>query len=114
MFPFNELTDYQFKHLDEPLDVIRVQSKPLLRYPREYQEALRELVWPEWPALKDKLSGPQADQGLDCLNRYMTAWRASVCAYNAYKRTTPEEYEQTQNDWYASICYRNDIRKLLD
>jgi len=126
MFPFNDLTDYQFKHLDEPLllppelvRIVKAFSKPILRYPREYKDALRETHKREWPVLKEKLSGPYADQALNCLNRFLAARIASDRAYHAYKtpehELTAEEYEQVRTEYYTTTCERLDIMgELLD
>ena len=126
MFPFNDLSDYQFKHPDKQLlfpdDVlclIRALSKPYFRYPVEYEDALRVLNKREWPRLKEKLSGPKADQGLDCLNRFLAARIVSEQAYVAYKtpdhELTPEEYERVRTEYYAATCNRLDILgEILD
>ena len=126
MFPFNDLSDYQFKHPDKQLlfpddvlGLIRTLSKPFFRYPVEYKEALRVLNKREWPRLKEKLSGPKADQGLDCLNRFLAARIVSEHAYAAYKtpdhELTPEEYERARTEYYAATCNRLDILgEILD
>ena len=117
MFPFNDLSDYQFKHMDKPLFIpddvlglIRALSKPYFRYPVEYEDALRVLNKREWPRLKEKLSGPKAEQGLDCLNRFLAARIVSEQAYVAYKtpdhELTPEEYERVRSEYYMATCNR--------
>lgn len=126
IFPFHNLSNYQFKHQDESLflppeleRIVKAFAKPFFRYPREYDDALRVLNKPEWPRLKDKLSGPKAEQGLDCLNRFLAARIESERAYSAYKtpdhELTHEEYEQVRTDYYAATCNRLDILgEILD
>ena len=126
IFPFHNLSDYQFKHPDQPLflpddvmGLISALSKPFFRYPREYEDALRVLDKREWPKLKQKLSGPKAEQGLDCLNRFLAARIESERAYCAYKRPNRmwslEEYEQVRTEYYAATCKRLDILgEILD
>jgi hypothetical protein len=126
MFPFHNLSDYQFKHPDEPLfipdDVLCLISelaKPFFRYPREYNEALRVLNKQEWPRLKEKLSGAKAEQGLDCLNRFLAARIVSEHAEKAYRRPdhelTAEEYERVRTEYYTATCNRLDILgEILD
>jgi len=126
MFPFHDLSDYQFKHPDKQLvfpddvlSVISALSKPFFRYPREYEDALRVLNKQEWPRLKEKLSGPKAEQGLDCLNRFLAARIVSEHAYVAYKtpdhELTAEEYEQVRSELDAATYNRLDILgEILD
>jgi len=126
IFPFHNLSDYQFKNLDKPLflpddvlGLISALSKPFFRYPLEYEDALRVLNKPEWPRLKEKLSGPKAEQGLDCLNRFLAARIESEDAYCAYKTPdhvlSPEEYEQVRTEYYTATCNRLDILgEILD
>ena len=126
IFPFHNLSNYQFKHPDEPLflpddvlGLISALSKPFFRYPHEYEDALRVLNKREWPRLKEKLSGPKAEQGLDCLNRFLAARIESERAYCAYKRPNRmwslEEYEQVRTEYYAATCKRLDILgEILD
>jgi len=126
IFPFHNLSNYQFKHLDEPLflppeleRIVKAFAKPFFRYPNEYEDALRVLNKPEWPRLKEKLSGPKADQGLDCLNRFLAARIESERAYCAYKTPdhvlSPEEYERVRTEYYTATCNRLDILgEILD
>lgn len=126
IFPFHNLSDYQFKNLDKPLflpddvmGLISALSKPFFRYPREYYDALCVLNKQEWPKLKEKLSGPKAEQGLDCLNRFLAARIESERAYCAYKTPnrmwTLEKYEQVRTEYYAATCKRLDILgEILD
>ncbi len=126
IFPFNDLTDYQFKHLDQPLllppeleRMVKAFAKPFFRYPREYKDALYTLNKTDWPRLREKLSGANADQGLDCLNRFLAARIVSERAYRAYHRPdhvlTAEEHEQARTDYYTATCNRLDILgEILD
>jgi len=65
---------------DDILSVIREFSRPLLRYPREYKEALQELDLHEWTALKAKLSTDEAFYILKFLQSYLEAHRKEVKA----------------------------------
>ena len=126
IFPFHNLSDYQFKNLDKPLflpddvmGLISALSKPFFRYPREYYDALCVLNKQEWPKLKEKLSGPKAEQGLDCLNRFLAARIESEHAEKAYRRPdhvlSPEEYERVRTEYYTATCNRLDILgEILD
>lgn len=58
----------------ELLAIVRDFSKPLLRYPREYRDAMLVLKKREWPELKEKLSGPHADEYLMYLQAYAAAY----------------------------------------
>jgi hypothetical protein len=62
------------------LSVVREFSKPLLRYPAEYKEALCLLEKKEWSELKSKLSSSEADEVVLLLKIYMDACKArSIC-----------------------------------
>jgi len=65
---------------DDVIGIIRDFSRPLLRYPREYKETLAELDLHDWPALKAKLSTPEAFTILQLLESYLEAHRAEVRA----------------------------------
>jgi len=65
---------------DDVIGIIRDFSRPLLRYPREYKEALVELGLRDWSALKAKLSTPEAYAILQLLESYLEAHRAEVRA----------------------------------
>ena len=126
IFPFHNLSNYQFKHPDQPLflpddvlGLISALSKPFFRYPHEYEDALRVLDKREWPKLKEKLSGPKAEQGLDCLNRFLAARIVSEHAEKAYRRPdhvlSPDEYERVRTEYYTATCNRLDILgEILD
>ena len=66
------------------VELIREFSSPLLRYPREYREAMRELGLQEWPELKAKLSTPDAFNTLTILQSYLVAYQADQQAKRAY------------------------------
>jgi hypothetical protein len=59
-------------------------ARPLLRYPREYKEALQELDLQDWPELKAKLSRPEAETILNILQSYLQAHRAEVKAKDLF------------------------------
>ena len=64
--------------------IIQDFARPLLRYPREYKEALQELDLWNWPALKAKLSTNDAFTVLKFLQSYLVAHRAEVRAKQFY------------------------------
>jgi hypothetical protein len=72
---------------EELLSIVREFSKPLLRYPREYKQAMRTLKRDEWPLVKRYLSTSEADQGLPVLKTFVDAFvarKAAVLAYDTY------------------------------
>ena len=68
---------------DELVGLIREFSRPLLRYPREYKEALQLLEIPDWPELKAKLSTNDAEQAVVYLQSYLVAFIALEAAAKA-------------------------------
>ena len=73
----------------ELLAIVREFSKPLLRYPREYREAMLVLKR-EWPELKEKLCGPHADEYLMYLQAYAAAYTATNEAAQALSNAEQE------------------------
>ena len=69
----------------EIVSLIREFSRPILRYPREYHEAMRELGLTDWHELKVKLSGPEAEQVLVYVQDLLAAERIERQEKNAYK-----------------------------
>ena len=57
---------------------------PLLRFRREYKEALQELGYEDWPELKAKLSTNDAEEVMVYLRAYLAAHRLEVEAKNNY------------------------------
>lgn len=78
MFPFNDLTDYQFKHLDEQLFLpdeilgMIALSKPVFRYYEEYNAYVR-VFGKECPSLKKRLHEPNVEPVLKAMNEYLKA-----------------------------------------
>jgi hypothetical protein len=70
--------------MPELIDIIQKFSRPLLRYPREYREAMRQLGIQEWPELKAKLSTPDAFRILDVLQSYLAAYHEDRQAGQTY------------------------------
>jgi len=63
VFPFNELSDYQFKNPDKELfllpelgSIVNAYAKPRLRYPKTYKAILKEYMIESWPELMEYLS----------------------------------------------------------
>ena len=56
---------------DDLLVLVRAFSKPILRYPGKYKEAIRVLNMSEWPMLKKHLSTPDAEKVVVSLNTFL-------------------------------------------
>ncbi len=85
VFPFNDLSNYQFKHLDAPLvlpddvlGIISALSKPACRHWREFKEIKRTLhhyCYNDLLAeIEKKLYTSEADQVFAALVAYMGAY----------------------------------------
>jgi hypothetical protein len=85
MFPFHDLTDYQFKHLDEPLilpddilGIIRALSKPVFQHWHEFKEIKRILnhycFEERLAAVEKKLYTPEADHVFASLVAFKDAY----------------------------------------
>lgn len=70
--------------LPELAALVREFSLPLLRCPREYHAALRELGLQDWPELKAKLSTNGAEEVMVYLLSYLDACRLEVEAKDNY------------------------------
>jgi hypothetical protein len=70
--------------LPELAALVREFSLPLLRYPREYKEALQELGLQDWPELKAKLSTNGAEEVMVYLQSYLDACRMEIQAKHDY------------------------------
>ena len=77
MFPFHELSDYQFKHPDEPLflpddvlDLIRALSKPSCRYWRKFNEVKSVLSKDLLRDVTKKMCTSEADKVLAAVAAY--------------------------------------------
>jgi hypothetical protein len=63
--------------------IVQAFARPLLRFSREYKEALQELGYEDWPELKAKLSTNDAEEVMVYLRAYLVAHRLEVEAkYN--------------------------------
>ena len=69
----------------ELLAIVREFSKPLFRYRDEYEEVV-QMTQNEWPELKTKLTGPDADRIGDCLQAYIVAYGDNIKAENAFEK----------------------------
>jgi hypothetical protein len=74
----------------ELVSIVKEFSRPLLRYPREYREASRELKQVlkqrELESIKAGLSGPNADEVLKYLQFYLTVHRLEVQAGKQFRK----------------------------
>lgn len=106
MFPFNDLTDYQFKHLDEPLIIpddilgmITALSKSVFRHYVDYNTYIR-IFRQEYPKLKAKLSANDED---------------TVVALRAYLDS--DQYLQQTGEIYTAHMRRprpDNVRDLIE
>jgi hypothetical protein len=69
---------------DELVRIIREFSRPLLRYIREYKEAMTELGLQDWPELKAKLSTTGAEEVRVHMHSYVAARRLDMEAEHQY------------------------------
>jgi hypothetical protein len=71
-----------------PRFLVRQFAGPILRYPKEYQEAMRLIGVKSWTALKETLSSKDADKIVEHVNAYIKHARVieecyqSLSAYN--------------------------------
>jgi len=79
------------------LPLVREFSKPLFRFRNEYDEVVTMLNR-EWPELKAKLNGPQADLVGRCLQDYIAAYGECI--------RIEEDFEKHNADW-ACACVPN-------
>jgi hypothetical protein len=88
----------------ELLAIVREFSKPLLRYPREYREAMLVLKR-EWPELKEKLCGPHADEYLMYLQAYAAAYTATNEAAQEFYKVEREmsDYMRTPHSELGDV-----------
>jgi len=117
---------------EELVAIVRGFSKPLLRYPREYKEAMRALKRDEWPLVKKYLSTSEADQVLLVLKTYVNAFvarKAAVVAYDTYcftpsdtscpiqqRRELRQRYKllnRLRNVYRESLCYQEMTYRTL-
>jgi len=138
MFPFNDLSDYQFKHLDEPLifpddilGMIIALSKPVFRHYVDYNAYVR-IFRQENPVLRAKLSANDEDTVV-ALRAYLDSdqyLRQTGEIYTDHmRRPRPDnvrdliEYRVTQHalheenryaGWWACRCHRALQSVVLD
>ena len=120
MFPFHDLTPYQFKHMDAPLvlpdDVLREisdLSKPVFQHFQDYKAYVR-IFGKEYPELKAKLMANDEDTVV-ALREYLEAKQyleQSGANYKAHmSRPCPDnvadliEYRVRQEALYEENCY---------
>jgi hypothetical protein len=65
--------------------LVREFALPLLRCPGEYKTALQEQGRADWPALKKKLSSPEAFTVLKFLQTYLAAKREADQVWDNFK-----------------------------
>jgi len=92
---------------DDVISIIREFSRPLLRYPREYKEALAELGLQDWEPLKAKLSTNQADKVIVCLRSYIAAQRVELQTEREFKNGG------SSREWGKAIVHKIRIHLQL-
>jgi hypothetical protein len=138
MFPFNDLSDYQFKHMDEPLilpddilGIIRALSKPVFLHAVDYNAYVR-MFRKEYPELRSKLSANDEDTVV-ALRAYLDADQYIKQTGEIYTdhmtRPRPDnvrdliQYRVTQHElheenryaaWWACHCHRALHSVVLD
>jgi hypothetical protein len=84
------MTQFSGELPPELVSIVKEFSRPLLRYPREYREASRELKQELKPmvleSMKRGLSGPNADEVLKYLQFYLTVHRLEVQARKQFMK----------------------------
>ena len=131
MFPFNDLSRYQFEHPDEPLvfpddvlSVIRGLSKPVFEHFQDYKAYVR-IFGKEYPELKAKLMAND-EATVVALRDYLDAKRflaQSGAKYTAHmSRPRPDNvgdlieyrvmqealHEENRYDaWWSCRCHRS-------
>jgi len=106
------------------LPLVREFSKPLFRYRNDYAKVVVQLDR-EWPELKTKLSGPQADRVGRCLQAYIAAYGDHMQYIGACKKYIRDWASGDVHDeraflmkhaWLRQECHRTLIHEtvLLD
>jgi hypothetical protein len=90
--------------LPELAAMVRENSLPLLRYPSEYKEALRELGLQDWAELKRKLSTNGAEEVMVYLQSYLAAHRMEIQA-------KPEYIRGPGSSWFWIKAYKIRLQK---
>jgi len=106
------MTPFSGELPSEIVSIIKEFSRPLLKYPREYHEAIRELELEDWTELKAGLSGPYADKVLTCLQSYLTTHRLESQAEKEFWT-----FNGNVHDWGKAIVLESrmyiDLLRLL-
>jgi hypothetical protein len=95
----------------EIVSIVKEFSRPLLRYPREYREALQELKKEEWYSLKSGLSGPNADEVLKYLQFYLTVHRLERQAEKQFRKLIIAD--DSVHVWGEAIVLKHRLFNIL-
>ena len=90
----------------ELVAIIREFSRPLLRYPREYHEAIRAMGIRQWDRLKEKLSSQDAERVIVYVRAYLEAQRIEQQAEQTFKNGGCEDL------WREAFQFK--IKQYLD
>jgi len=83
-----------------------VPKKYLLRYPREYERAMKVIGRKEWITLKKKLSSPDAEKVVIALNTYVD----TILATNK----TVQKYDELDVQSFLDTKDKTTLRERLD
>lgn len=97
------------------------------KYEDDYEELLMMLNSREWPELKAKLSGPEADRVGGCLRAYIAAYEDHIRMENEYEKfksdwnINPAPNTDTvrtyaywdKYGWYKDECHRTMIHEMV-
>ena len=120
MFPFNDLTNYQLKHMDAPLvlpddvlGMISALSKPAFEHFQDYNAYVR-IFQKEYPELKAKLCAKDQEVVI-ALRVYLDSHdflQRSGAIYKVHMACPPPDnllglfqYRLTQEELYGNNCY---------
>jgi hypothetical protein len=94
---------------DDVIGLIREFSRPLLRYPRDYKEAMEALSvfnLKDWDELKAKLSSKDADEAVVYVRAFTKAYRLDIEAKKLYM-SGAIRFLPSLGDHVAAYCALN-------
>jgi len=103
---------------EDVLFLVRQFAKPLLRYPKEYRNAMRALGIHEWPLVKERLSTPCAERVLETLQHYVVAFSERKKAHQLYEDywnvpSSPQSSSDRMKRWVQVNLHRDEYRSAL-
>jgi hypothetical protein len=99
---------------EDVLALIRLYSKPRMRFYREYNAIMNELGLQEWREVQLKLCTDEADEVIQTLKVYKEIFLATKKFQNlAYRISQPELYAICMREYYRLLHKRNTIDRTL-